>query len=197
MSLILNAQSTAAMNITYSDAISVAMNHPPQEAGAYGVKYFDGSTGSEVWDGKNWLGTTNVAFYSGRPLLLTKEEKKHHVDTILAAAPAKQADQNKLAAASALAMARHYACKVEKNRTGSKVVIHIQNMLGFYLLAQNLGMQFDAEDGSAMATITDKKLLTWARQEIAKKDSVRIEKTMADALKRGAKLQAWIKEVLA
>jgi len=198
MSPILNTQFATPMDIAYSDAISVAMNHPPLEAGAYGVKYFDGSTGSEVWDGENWIGSTNVARYSGRPFLLTKGEKKHHVDIILAAVTAgEKSDRNKIAAASALALARHYASKVEKNRTGSKVGIHIQNMLGFYLLARNLGMNFEPDDSSTIASITDKKLLAWAYQEIARKDCDRIEEIVRGRSKRGSELHAWLIDILA
>jgi len=192
MSLLHNEQAVTTTDIAYLDAVSVAMNHPPLEAGVYGVKYFDGSTGSEEWDGANWIGRTDVARYSGRPLLLSKVEKQEHVDTILGTVSSVHTPS-----ASALALARHYASKLEKNRTGSKVGVHVQNMFGFYLLAKNLGMNFDANDNSTPATITDKKLLEWAHQEIGKKDADRLAKIMREAAKPGPALQAWLKEILA
>jgi len=197
MSLIPNAQFATPLDIAYSDAISIAMNHPPLEAGTYGVKYFDGSTGSEIWDGEYWIGRTDVARYSGRPFLLTREEKKIHVDNITAAINAKdKSDQRRSASESALALARHYALKVEKNRTGSKVGIHIQAMLGFYILASNLGMNLDLDNNSSMASITDKKLLAWAYREITKEDGDRIAEKLSLRSKRGPELQAWLKDIL-
>jgi hypothetical protein len=191
MSLILNAQQ-------YSDAISIAMIHPPLEHGTYGVQCFDGSTGVAVWDGSSWTGMANVARYSGRPFLLTREEKKQHIDHIIAGVnAAKQSDQRTLAATSALALARHYASKMEKNRTGDKVRKHILNMCGFYLIAQHAGLSFDPADSSTRATLTDKKLLAWAYDEIAKVDRDRIEAMLNGNSKREPDLQAWLKDILA
>ncbi|PRC92500.1 hypothetical protein [Solimicrobium silvestre] len=187
-----------AMDITYSDAISIAMNRPPLEAGAYGVKYFDGSTGVEVWDGNNWIGMANIARYSGRPFLLTKEEKKQCIENILAGINTpKQSDQRMIASGNALALARHYATKMEKNPTGHKVRIHILNMCGFYLLARNLGVSFTSNDNSTLASTTDKNLLAWAYQDIAKSDCDRIEAMLDGTLKRRADLQSWLKDKLA
>ncbi len=198
MSPIPNAQLTTAMEITYSDAISIAMNHPPLEPGAYGVQYFDGSTGSEIWNGENWVDSTHVARYSGRPFLLTREEKKQQVDRILAALDSRNpSGQNRMASESALALARHYALKVEKNRTGSKVGLHIQAMLGFYLLAKNFGMNFAMDNSATRASITDKKLLAWASQDIAAQDRDRIEEITGNALQHRAELQAWLKDLVA
>ena len=58
-------------------------------------------------------------------------------------------------------------------------------------------MNFDANDKSTPATITDKKLLEWAHQEIGKKDADRLAKIMREAAKPGPALQAWLKEILA
>jgi len=191
MALILNEQQ-------YSDAISIAMIHPPLENGTYGVQCFDGSTGVAVWDGSSWTGMENVARYSGRPLLLTREEKKQRIENILAGInAAKQSDQRAIAAASALALARHYATKMEKNRTGDKVRKHILNMCGFYLIAQHAGLSFDPADASTLASLTDKKLLTWAYDEIAKDDRDHIEAMLNGNSKREADLHAWLKDVLA
>jgi len=191
MSQILNAPQ-------YSDAISIAMIHPPQEHGTYGVQCFDGSTGVAIWNGSNWTGMTGIARYSGRPLLLTREEKKQHIENILAGINSPhQSDQRTIASTSALALARHYATKMEKNRTGDKVRKHILNMCGFYLIARHAGLSFELNDDSTRASLTDKKLLMWAYEEIAKEDRDRIEAMLNETLKRGPDLQSWLKDVLA
>ncbi|MET3107349.1 hypothetical protein AAKU67_001582 [Oxalobacteraceae bacterium GrIS 2.11] len=184
-----------AREIAYSDVISIAMNHPPREVGTYGVKYFDGSTGVEYWDGKNWDGMTDVARYSGRPCLLSREEKKHYVDNILAGIDsAKDSDRGAIAAASALTLARHYATKVEKNRTGNKVGVHILNTCAFYLLAQDLGVNFDS-DAQGPASATDREFLAWSYQEIAKRyrDSIQV---MLNGPKRASELRLWLNDIV-
>lgn len=181
----------------YSEATSVAMNHPPVEHGAYGVKCFDGATGVATWNGSNWSGMENIAFYSGRPLLLGKELKLQHIANILAGGgPTQTNDQRTIAGSSAVAVARHYATKMEKNRTGSKERQHTLTMCGFYLIAQNSGVNFDLNSSSTLISITDKKLLEWAYWEISEADRARFSAMLSGATDQKSALQAWLKELL-
>lgn len=131
--------------ITFDHEHSFDANHPPVESGWYAVQLEDGTTDEAEWKDGTWQRVASVSRYSGRPMMLQSTRQEHLVQSILAGIHLPDhLPEKHHAREAALKMARHHASGAA--RTGVEPDVARQrrrNAVGFYSVAQVLGVIFD------------------------------------------------------
>lgn len=144
-----------------------AQESPPHDNGGYWIRTADGSTPDRPveWRDGGWVSELAVARYSGDNVRQSRDRRIELLESVTAGIALMHAaddlPERRKAQIAALKLARHFASAATREGISAESMDRRQrNALGFYVVAQQLGLSFDENLTSGPVASTDRILMS-------------------------------------
>ncbi|CAE6969658.1 hypothetical protein [Paraburkholderia domus] len=144
-----------------------AQKSPPHDNGQYWVRTADGNTpnGPVEWRDGEWISEQPVTRYSGDNVRQLLERRIELLESVAAGIALMRASDNlperRKAQTAALMLARHFAsAATRRGIAADRANLRQRTALGFYVVAQQLGLSFDEKHNSGPVAKTDRVLMS-------------------------------------